>query len=157
MVLECNGVYTYNSLYPYTGAPLSLRQQCMIKIRGLFVSDVIDKLPLPKEMKKEIKTIPQLYCEYQHVDRDNTYNSCSSDLEMDPLARSIALIAKGNTCRVGLTNTACANVNKLDNTYPHMNSSTETAKTDHEVTAEIISQIPHSRNKVEIEKEIKVY
>ena len=123
----------------------------MIKIRGLFVSDVIDKLPLPKEMKKEIQTIPQLYCEYQHVDRDNTYNLCSSDSEMDPLARSIALI----TCsRVGLTQTACVDVNKSDSTYPHVNSA-ETMRT--EVTAEIISQTPHLRNKVKTEKEIKVY
>ena len=131
----------------------------MIKLRGLFVSDVIDKLPLPKEMKTKIKTIPQLYCEYQRVDRDSKYTSSSPESELDPLARSKALITKGNTCSMGLTQTET--VKESNGTYSHVNSSGETVedvRTD-DITAKVISQSAHPRNQLQIktEKEIKVY
>ena len=131
----------------------------MIKLRGLFVSDVIDKLPLPKEMKTKIKTIPQLYCEYQRVDRDSKYTSSSPESELDPLARSKALITKGNTCSMGLTQTET--VKEPNGTYSHVNSSGETVedvRTD-DITAKVISQSAHPRNQLQIktEKEIKVY
>ena len=133
----------------------------MIKLRGLFVSDVIDKLPLPKEMKTKIKTIPQLYCEYQRVDRDCKYTSCSPESELDPLARSKALITRGNTCSMGLTQTETAK--ESNGTYSHVNSSGETVedayvRTD-DITAKVISQSAHPRNQLQIktEKEIKVY
>ena len=131
----------------------------MIKLRGLFVSDVIDKLPLPKEMKTKIKTIPQLYCEYQRVDRDSKYTLSSPESELDPLARSKALITKGNTCSMGLTQTETAK--ESNGTYSHVNSSGETVedvRTD-DITAKVISQSAHPRNQLQIktEKEIKVY
>ena len=131
----------------------------MIKLRGLFVSDVIDKLPLPKEMKTKIKTIPPLYCEYQRVDRDSKYTSCSPESELDPLARSKALITRGNTCSMGLTQTGT--VKESNGTYSHVNSSGETVedvRTD-DITAKVISQSAHPRNQLQIkaEKEIKVY
>lgn len=87
----------YNIIYVClcVGGPLSLRQQCMIKMRGTFTSTLIDKLPLPEMMKKEIKKIPQVHCEYQCVDNVIKYDILQPpDSEIDPLARSSALIVK---------------------------------------------------------------
>lgn len=115
-----------------TGGPLSLRQQCMIKIRGAFPSSVIDKLPLPDVMKKEIKTIPQVHCEYQQVDRESRYeNLRSSDSEIDPLEQSKALIAEGSISKM---ESRC-------NVDPHKNSSITDIDSRTGITTEVISQI----------------
>ena len=142
------------NVYMYTGGPLSLRQQCMIKIRGAFLSGVIDKLPLPDMMKKEIKIIPQVHCEYQQVDRESKYDNLqSSDSEIDPLGQSKALVAEGTIsklelrCNVDPENSSTADVLDVD------------SRTDHEI---VISQTPSSiqsspvRHKV-AKKEIQVY
>ena len=51
-------------------------------------------------MKQEIKTIPQVHCEYQQVDRESKHDNLqSSDSEIDPLTQSKALMTEGNTCK----------------------------------------------------------
>lgn len=126
-------------IHTYTGGPLSLRQQCMIKIRGSFKSGVVDKLPLPEVMKKEINTIPRVHCEYQHVDGESRYDSQSTDPEtdLDPLAQSRVLIAKGTCSKRNLMQTI--DVDKSSNVFPQKNS-TEDSKT--EISPEIVSQSP---------------
>ena len=135
-----------------TGGPLSLRQQCMIKIRGAFLSGVIDKLPLPDVMKKEIKTIPQVHCEYQQVERESKYDNLqSSDSEIDPLGQSKILIGEGSTSRM---ESRC-NVDSQNSSIADVDSRTE-------ITTEVVSETPptiHSspvRYKV-VKKEIQVY
>ena len=136
----------------------------MIKIRGVFLSAVIDKLPLPDVMRKEIKTIPHVHCEYQHVDRDNKFDKLQSpDADMDPLAQSRSLIVEENSSTRDLTHTP--DINKSSNVCLQKSTSIKTKVEDlrTEITAEIVSQSPTlvhpspARNKTKREKEIQAY
>ena len=125
----------------------------MITIRGTFLSGVIDKLPLPDVMKKEIKTIPQVHCEYQQVDRDSKYDNLqSTSSEIDPLTQSKALIAEGNF----------STRHSVDS---QKDSSTELIADDSRtgITAEVTSQTPTSVHsvssplRIKAKKEIPAY
>jgi len=101
----------------YVGGPLSLRQQCMIKMRGTFTPTLIDNLPLPEAMKKEIKRIPKVHCEYQCIDNVTKYDiSRPLDSEIDPLAQSSALIDERCSPKVDLT--CIVNVDKSNSVHP---------------------------------------
>ena len=123
----------------------------MIKIRGAFLSGVIDKLPLPDVMKKEIKIIPQVHCEYQQVDRESKYDNLqSSNSEIDPLTQGKALIDEGNFSKV---ESRCS-VDPKKNSSIDKDSRTE-------ITTEVISQLPTSIHSSPVQnkakKEIQVY
>ena len=101
----------------YVGGPLSLRQQCMIKMCGTFTLTLVDKLPIPEMMKKEIKKIPQVHCEYQCVDSVIKYDILRPlDSEIDPLAQSNALIVERCSPKVDATCTA-----NVDSLHPQRN------------------------------------
>lgn len=105
----------------------------MINIRRVLAPTDISKLPLPEVMKKEIKMIPQVHCEYQRVNRESKCEDLqSSDPEIDPLSQSNVE-----------ENSSTIDVDKLHNACPSKNSSTEAITNDNsriELTAETVSQ-----------------
>ena len=129
----------------------------MIKIRGAFLSRVIDKLPLPDVMRKEIKTIPQVHCEYQQVDCENSkcdnlqptnyYNS-----EMDPLTRSNALIAESNNS----IDSRHDMDNQLQPGVEHSQNCLSDEDSRIEISAKVISQSPTAASIKDQVEEINV-
>ena len=125
----------------------------MIKIRGAFLSRVIDNLPLPEVMRREIKAIPQVHCEYQEVDREKSSkhdNLQPVNSELDPLTQSNTLLAERNNSKEARLDKD----NKLGVVHSQNCLNDEDSRI--EISTKVISQSPSAASIQDQVKEINV-